>query len=190
MTEPESAVLKPLHYRERVCQRRRQPTRLLYTSSCDATTEGQMAVWVFRCPYRLLSPLAAESEVNHSQHVRGYRATRSGTHGLPPARRDADWVLPLSGRIFGTQSARPVWDIARFPARTRLLVGCSARRRKLNWLRGMGGEKRTVESARKNAFGGYWSESRPVSQSSEQPIKSARITASWRVNGRSPVSFA
>nr|DAP14156.1 MAG TPA: hypothetical protein [Bacteriophage sp.] len=37
---------------------------------------------------------------------------------------------------------------------------------------------------------GYWSESRPVSQSSEQPIKSARITASWRVNGRSPVSFA
>lgn len=28
----------------------------------------------------------------------------------------------------------------------------SARRRKLNWLRGMGGEKRTVESARENAL--------------------------------------
>nr|DAM53745.1 MAG TPA: hypothetical protein [Caudoviricetes sp.] len=48
----------------------------------------------------------------------------------------------------------------------------------------------TVESARENAVGGYWSESRPVSQSSEQPIKSARMTASDRVNGRSPVSFA
>ena len=166
----------------------------------DATAEGQMAVWVIRCPYRLLSPLAAESEVNHSQHVRGYRASRHGTHGLPPARRNADWVLPLSGRIFGTQRARPVWDIARFPARTRLLVGCSARRRTElgRWRQTTQGqslschiERRvTVESARKNAVGGYWSESRPVSQSSEQPIKSARITASWRVNGRSPVSFA
>nr|DAL71615.1 MAG TPA: antimicrobial peptide 2 precursor [Bacteriophage sp.] len=54
----------------------------------------------------------------------------------------------------------------------------------------MGGEKRTVESARENAVDGYCFESRPVSQSSEQPIKSARMTASWRVNGRSPVSFA
>lgn len=61
-------------------------------------------------------------KVTKPQRVRGYRATRSGTHGLPPARRNADWALPLSGRIFGTQSARPVWDIARFPARTRLLV--------------------------------------------------------------------
>nr|DAP14157.1 MAG TPA: hypothetical protein [Bacteriophage sp.] len=82
-----------------------------------------MAVWVFRCPYRLLSPLAAGARsLNPSNSV--VTARRGcGTHGLPPARRDAAWVLPLSGRIFGTQSARPVWDIARFPARTRLLVG-------------------------------------------------------------------
>lgn len=66
----------------------------------------------------------------------------------------------------------------------------SARRRKLNLLRGMGGEKSYSRVREGKRVGGYWSESRPVSQSSEQPMKSARVTASWRVNGRSPVSFA
>lgn len=120
----------------------------------DATAEGQMAVWVIRCPYRLLSPLAAESEVNHSQHVRGYRASRHGTHGLPPARRNADWVLPLSGRIFGTQRARPVWDIARFPSRTRLLVGCSARRR--TELAPWYGRREEDSRVREGKRGGHW----------------------------------
>lgn len=144
----------------------------------------------FQMPVSAAVAAGGWGKVTKPQLVRGYRATRSGTHGLPPARRDADWVLPLSGRIFGTQSARPVWDIARFPARTRLLVGVQQGDKTELAPCGMGGEKRTVESARENAVGGYWSESRPVSQSSEQPIKSASTMASDRENGRSPVSFA
>lgn len=161
MTEPESAVLN------------RYTTENVFASG-DGNRHGCCTHLLKRRDRRRANgglgfpmPVSAAvaaggwGKVTKPQHVRGYRATRSGTHGLPPARRNADWVLPLSGRIFGTQSARPVWDIARFPARTRLLVGCSARRRTElgKWRQTTRGQSLscqierivTVESARKNA---------------------------------------
>lgn len=147
MTEPESAVLKPLHYRERVCQRRRQPTRLLYTSSCDATAEGQMAVWVFRCPYRLLSPLAAGAG-----HL---------TPACPWLPRDAVWHSRLTTRTARCRlGPTPFGANIRYSKCASRLGHCavsradsaasrgSARRRKLNWLRVVWEERRGQSSPR------------------------------------------